>query len=132
MRRDPDLIRLLMLKLEGYDKPATAIPTLSCKDHMLIPGYDADAIYYHTAQILQNGWVDMAGGRGMNPSGQFHFRALTSAGHDFIDSVRDDAIWALTKNGAIAAGGFTLDTLAALGKGLLRKQVEKLTGIELG
>lgn len=132
MQRDPELIRLLMLKLEGLEKPATAIAMVSYKDNLAIPGYDDDAVYYHVDQILQSGWIDTAGGRGMNPSGHFSFRALTPRGHDFIDSVRDDAVWALTKKGATAAGGFTMDTLAALGKGFIRKQISKLTDIELG
>ncbi|MCY1309409.1 hypothetical protein D9M70_595020 [compost metagenome] len=57
---------------------------------------------------------------------------MTPAGHDFVDSVRSDTIWKLTKEGAAAAGGLTLDMLAALGKGFLRRQVANLTGIELG
>lgn len=132
MQRDPELIRLLMLKLEGLEKPATAIAILGYNKDLAIPGYEDDAVYYHIDQILQSGWIDMAGGRGMNASGQFSFRALTPRGHDFIDSVRDDAIWALTKKGATAAGGFTMDTLAALGKGFIRKQISKLTDIDIG
>lgn len=132
MQRDPELIRQLMLKLEGLSKPATAIAMVSSKKDLTIPGYDDDQVYYHVGQILQSGWVDLAGGKGMTPSGHFSFRALTPKGHDFIDSVRDDAIWALTKKGATAAGGFTLDTLAALGKGFIKKQIEKLTDIEVG
>ncbi|MFJ4606554.1 DUF2513 domain-containing protein [Pseudomonas atacamensis] len=132
MPRNPDLIRLLMLELEGLDKSAGSIAMLNYQTDLIIPGYESDAVYYHIDQILQSGWVDTAGGRGLTASGQFSYRALTPKGHDFIDSVRDDAIWALTKKGATAAGGFTLDTLAALGKGLLKKQIERITGIELG
>lgn len=132
MRRDPELIRQLMLKLEAFDKPATAIATVGYRENLSIDGYSADQVYYHVDQILMSRWVDMAGGRGMNPSGHFSFRALTPAGHDFVDSVRDDAIWQLTMQGANAVGGFTLEMLATLGKGYLRKQLEKLTGIQLG
>ncbi|MEN5045094.1 DUF2513 domain-containing protein [Pseudomonas koreensis] len=132
MQRDPDLIRLLMLKLEAMDKPASSIFIINSKDDMVIPGHDSDKVSYHIDQILQCGWIDLAGGRGMSSGGEFSFRGLTPRGHDFIDSVRDDAVWTLTKKGVTAAGGFTLDMLAALGKGLLKKQIEKLTGIELG
>lgn len=132
MRRDPELIRQLMLKLESLNKSATAIVMVGYRENLSIDGYTDDQVYYHVEQILMNGWLDMAGGRGMNPSGHFSFRALTPAGHDFVDSVRDDAIWQLTKQGANAAGGYTLEMLAALGKGFLRKQVEKLTDISLG
>ena len=46
-------------------------------------------------------------------------------------SVRDDAVWRKTKEGALAAGGFTFELLASLAKGLVKKQIEKHTGIEL-
>jgi hypothetical protein len=59
------------------------------------------------------------------------FARLSWAGHDFLDSVRDREIWAKTKNGALAAGGFTIDLIADLAKGFLKKQIEDRTGVEL-
>lgn len=131
MQRDPDLIRLLMLKLEALPIRAMGIAMINCRDHLAIDGYTTDQVIYHVDQILMNRWIDSAGGQGMNPNAQFSFRALTPAGHDFVDSVRDEAIWRLTKDGVSAAGGFTLDTLSALGKAFLKNQVEKYTGLEI-
>lgn len=59
------------------------------------------------------------------------FRALTWAGHDFIDSVRDPETWAKTKKTAAGAGGFTVDLLKDLAKGLIKKKIEEHTGIKL-
>ncbi|OFJ46011.1 hypothetical protein BJN42_10725 [Pseudomonas koreensis] len=131
MRRDPELIRQLMLKLESLDMPAMAIAMISCSKDLEIDGYTSEQVIYHMDQILMSGWIDSAGGRGMNPSAQFSFRALSPAGHDFVDSVRDEEIWKLTKDGVTAAKGFTLQTLSALGKAFLHKQVEKYTGLEM-
>ena len=58
-------------------------------------------------------------------------RGLTWNGHDFLDSIRDPKIWAKTKSGAAAAGGFTVDLLKDLAKGLVRKQIEEYTGVKL-
>lgn len=132
MRRDPDLIRLIMLKLEAFEKPSSALYYVSCRDDLSFDGFTYDQVYYHVDQILQKRWLDSAGDNTIDIDGSFGFRSLTPQGHDFVDSVRDDTIWKLTKEGAIAAGGFTLDTLSALGKGFLRKQMERLTGIPLG
>ncbi|MGR3897093.1 DUF2513 domain-containing protein [Pseudomonas sp. 1176_21] len=135
MRRDPELIRLLMLKLEAWEKPATAIQYIGYKKDLAIAGYTDDEVYYHVDQILQIGWIDSGGPlsiTGMTPGGQFSFHGLTPKGHDFVDSVRDDVIWKLTKDGAKEAGGYTLQLLSALGKGFVKKQIEKLTGIPIG
>jgi hypothetical protein len=59
------------------------------------------------------------------------FRCLTPRGHDFLDSVRDPAIWHETKEGVKKAGGFTLELLGALAKGLVVKKIEHHTGIKL-
>jgi hypothetical protein len=38
-------------------------------------------------------------------------RRLTAAGHDYLDTIRDPEIWRQTKEGARAAGGFTIEML---------------------
>ena len=56
---------------------------------------------------------------------------LTWRGHDFLDQVRDDEIWRLTKEGANKAKGFTFDLLASLARGLIKEKIKKHTGIEI-
>ncbi|MOA67102.1 hypothetical protein D3C78_1941230 [compost metagenome] len=58
-------------------------------------------------------------------------RGLTPAGHDFADSVRDEKIWRRAKEGALAAGGSTIEILVDLAKGLIRKKIGEATGIQL-
>lgn len=132
MQRDPELIRRIMLVLEGLDVPTARFIDVNCKDELAIEGYTYDQVHYHVGQIIKSRWIDMAGDNVIDEEGDFSFRALTPAGHNFVDSVRDDAIWKLTKQKASEAGGFTLDMLAALAKGLLKQQIEKLTGIAIG
>lgn len=50
MPRNPDLIRLLMLELEGLDKSAGSIAMLSYRTDLIITGYEPDAVYYHIDQ----------------------------------------------------------------------------------
>jgi Hypothetical protein (DUF2513) len=63
--------------------------------------------------------------------GSYVINGLTWAGHDFLDSIRDPKIWEKTKKGAEAAGGFTVDLLKDLAKGLVKKQIEEYTGVKL-
>lgn len=133
MRRDPELIRLLMLRLEGWEKPSTAIYSMPYSKLSPEEGYSEDEVHYHVSQILQNGWVDTAGAPWhMSVSGTFTFAGLTPSGHDFVDSVRDEEVWRLTKNGLKGIGSYTLQTLATLAKGYMKQKVEKLTGISMG
>jgi hypothetical protein len=56
---------------------------------------------------------------------------ITWHGHEFLDSVRDPKIWERAKKGAEGAGGFTVDLLKDLAKGLVKKQIEEYTGVKL-
>jgi len=47
------------------------------------------------------------------------------------DSIRSPDVWAKTKAGAYAAGGFTVELLADLAKGFIKKQIEDRTGVKL-
>jgi len=123
--RDMDLIRLLLLKLEA--EPLDGNLWRLDLDDLGISDYTHDEIAYQMVLLIDGGLLD--GQREL--SGGFVARKLTWAGHDFLDSVRDPAIWAKTKDGAKAAGGFTSDLLKALAKGLLKKQIEEWTGIKL-
>lgn len=56
---------------------------------------------------------------------------LTWSGHDYLDSVRDPKIWEQTKKTAETAGGFTVEILGALAKGLIKEKIKKHTGVEI-
>lgn len=130
MRRDMDLIRLIMLKLESWEKSPSAIFVVQdIEADFAIEGYSRDEIVYHYKLIADKGWIDTAGA--MNHYRNFTFRSLTSDGHDFVDSVRDEKIWALTRDGAKKAGAFSIDLLGQLAKGFAKKQIENYTGVQL-
>jgi len=129
MTRDMDLIRELLLKLEALPlRPGSILHITPDADEIAVSGYSADQIEYHASLIREAGFIEDGGVR---PMVGFGFRRLTWEGHDFLDSVRDPAIWAKTKNGAFAAGGFTVDLLKDLAKGFVKKQIEDRTGIKI-
>ena len=100
-----------------------------CDDEFAVEGKIADHIDYHLRLIGEAGFVEELG-QGF-ASGDFRFRRLSWAGHDFLDSVRDADIWKATKQGVDDAKGFTFDMLRDLAKGLLKKKIEVHTGVQL-
>lgn len=111
MRRDPQLIRMLMLDLEL----ATSTVTNS---NIKIDGYTDDEIKYHLNQIIDAGFAVgnvIHGQMGAVVPAVVVISRLTSAGHDFIDSTREDTVWnAVTTKVTETGGGFTLDLLRQL------------------
>ncbi|MNR03276.1 hypothetical protein D3C85_1191620 [compost metagenome] len=128
MKRDMDLLRLLLLKLEGLDEDGLKIYFFDSSEEFEIDGFTWEQIVYHFDLAVEARMIDQ-GGRGAMEG--IMFRRLTWSGHDFVDAVRDDEIWKKTRQGATAAGGFSVELLKDLAKGFIRKKISDHTGIEI-
>jgi hypothetical protein len=127
MQREMDLIRLLLLKLEGLEQDAGSVYMYEYSE-LAIDGYTSDQVLYHLDLLLEARLIDQGGNGAMSA---FVFKRLTWAGHDFVDSVRDDDVWQKSRKGALAAGGWSLELISDLAKGFIRKKASELTGVEL-
>lgn len=134
MRRDMDLVRLLLLKLEAVDKGADALLTFDAYDEEIaIEGYEADQIDYHLSLIYEAGFV--ISGNSRSPrlmSGDYMFQRLSWDGHEFLDTIRDPEVWRRTKNGANKAGAWTLGLLRDLATAYAKQLVIERLNIDLG
>lgn len=117
MKRDMDLIRDLLLKIE---EGQTSFSTEDDDEA-------AERVSEHLRLLNERGLI-----KGMFLlDGGVLVSGLEWEGHDFLDAIRDPAVWAKTKSGALAAGGWTMDILKDLAKGLIKKQIEERTGVKL-
>ena len=88
MKRDMDLIRLILLELEKSDPHDVFCPDIS--------GYQDKEINYHLELLISAGLVtgDMNYAWGMRSSPVVR---LEMEGHDLLDNIRTDTIWTKTK-----------------------------------
>ncbi|RDU94946.1 DUF2513 domain-containing protein [Trinickia dinghuensis] len=131
MKRDMDLIRELMLKLEALSVPLTEIKPIDGHEPAVqVDGYTVEQIDYHLLLLEQAGFIHGGGleNFGMRFGPGIGFQSLTWAGHDFLESVRDPDVWDRTKQVASAAGGFTVDLLVSVAKSLVEGAVKGLIG----
>lgn len=125
MKREMDLIRDLLLRIEADDSfNGSGYGRVTLEESI----YSQAQILYHMKLLADSDYIDVVH---WLAHGEPFIRGLTSAGHDFLDAVRDPEVWAKTKTGAAAAGGFTLELVRDLAKGFLRKQIEEYTGVKL-
>lgn len=130
MKRDMDVIRSLLMRLENLNSNSHRILLISGADSELaIPEVSPDTIDYHLALLRERGLIEPQEGGTLD--GGIYFRRLTWEGHDFVDAVRDDDIWHKTRHGALAAGSWTFDIVKELAKGFIKKQIEQRTGVVL-
>lgn len=127
MKRDMELVRTLLLRLESQHRGVGVIVFDYGDEELAVDGYEPATIMGHLGLIVDAG---LAHGR-LGGTGSFSFDGLTWSGHDFVDNVRDEEIWRRTKEGVSLAGGFTFDLMKGLAKGFVRKKIETLTGIDV-
>lgn len=124
MRRDLDLMRQLLLRLEICDTlPGIDAIVYPGKPPLDIDGYTEKQITYHLDQIIRSEFVDTAGSQQLD--GGVGILCLTPAGHDYLDTVRDPEVWQKTKDRAEKAGGWTLGLIKDIGLALIKGELQK-------
>lgn len=94
MKRDMDLVRLILLKIEETENPDELY-------NFIIEGYTREELIYHLGLLNEAGMLS-----DYNPvyaGGGVYFYSvskLTWEGHDFLDSIRDNSQWKKIKDTA--------------------------------
>ena len=109
MKRDMDLIRAILQKVELCDDPWGLHETLD------VEGHTQNQVSYHIKLLHEAGLLVA---REVSEMGTDGFRwwpgSLTWAGQDFLDAVKDDSLWRKAKETVIKPGAsFTFDLLLA-------------------
>jgi hypothetical protein len=134
MKRDMDLIRELMLKLEELPVgPGDNVHIQPDNGSLLVEGssvvpvgeYSADEIEYHLSLIEKARFIEPTR---HGPAVGIMFKGLSWSGHDFLDSVRSPDVWDRTKQAVSTAGGFTVDLLVFAAKTYLENRIKGLVG----
>ena len=115
MKRDMNLIRLLLLETEGEGSKPDVSP------------YSEDQIVYHSALLIEAGLVHgeiILDGSGQ-PAGTNILR-LTWAGHEFLDAARNDTIWHKASDRIKKSG---VDVTISLMKEILNQLLKQSLGL---
>jgi hypothetical protein len=116
MKRNMDLIRDILLDIES--KPAgEMIQTIGYDSEK----YTGEEMRGHLRLIDQAGLVD-GKFRFLGESTLIAIHGLSNEGHDLLDAIRGDTVWARTKERVEEVGGsVTLDTLKAIATAVAAK-----------
>ena len=106
MKRDMDLIRNILLKVEGGDF------------HGGVEGHNNDTTNYHKALLIDKGLIEgtphysNTGEKPPDIPDLVMIKKITWEGHDFIDGIRTDTKWAKVKGFLAEAGkDLTVETI---------------------
>lgn len=104
MTRDLDLARAILLELEKREQ-------FDQHFRMTLPGYADALVDYHLRLLHEGGLICGVVG---SINGDVHPIRLTWAGHDFLDSSRNEDAWRYAKSTAGKVGTVGFDVLKAL------------------
>jgi DNA-binding transcriptional ArsR family regulator len=123
MKRDMDLIRAILQKVESCEDPYGL-------EHMPeIDGYSRPQISYHMKLLSDAGLVEAQTIDEMGTDcADFMLINLTWQGQDFLDAAKDETLWKKAKETVIKPGAsFTFDILLAW----LKSQVGTALGLPI-
>lgn len=124
MKRNMDLIRALLLKVEsGHSQ----LSIHEVEDLATVDDIASKTVHYHMNLLVDADFIDASA----THRGTWYIKSMTWAGHDFLDTVRDPEIWKRTKDVAKEAKGFSVELLRDIAKGLVKKQVKRLTDVDI-
>jgi len=124
MKRDMDLIRKILLKLEEF-------LTDDDIEKIQLDGYSPEQIIYHVFLLEEAGLIraKILFGSGTTAPVDYVIFGLTWAGHDFLDACREEGRWEKAKDVFRQAGGVSFDIAKEV---LVRLMMTSVTSILTG
>ena len=130
MRRDPELIRDLLLVFEKKEDFK-----IKEAESFEIGGHDTKTIEYHFMLMAQAELVDYEAFRSKsNPERLIKVMPfnLTWKGHEYLDAVRDKSVWQKAMKASKGkTGDFIFDVAFAIGRQTIKVAAKKATGLDL-
>jgi hypothetical protein len=120
VKRNLDLVREILIEVESKNDGRSLV---------FEAGQVSKEKWHHVQLALQAGLLREVGAV---PSAQRKKVHLTWEGHDYLDAIRDEGIWAKTKAAVAETGGSaTLEVIKAVAVGFVKKKISQHTGIEI-
>ena len=92
LKRNLDLLRLLLLEIENIDDISFDSSRLT---HLSAP----ITVYYHIHLLYEVGFIEaLPYSSNACPIPMYKILWITNAGHDYLDSIRNNSVWSKTKS----------------------------------
>jgi hypothetical protein len=124
MKRDIDLIRKIMLTLEENMEYGKNFQSVKLFEIMEDESLSIEKLSYHIGLLLENGLIQAKEHKyvSKDPT-DYLINTITSQGHNFIDTIRQDTTWNNIKERAFSIGGSSISLLVEISKEYLKKQI---------
>jgi hypothetical protein len=122
MPRDMDLFKKMLLALDSHGVQSRVFDFKTAE----FQTYDYEVIRDHVKQLEERGLVSGV----HHTSSSVAVMRITSAGHDFIENIRDDDVWSQTKEKAGKAGSVGIGVVVEIAKTIAKDKLQQLLGLK--
>ena len=120
MKRDLNLIREILLRIEAKENRSAALA-------LEVAGYTEGEVDYNLDLLLHEGLVNGDGEWTFGNKYYVSINGLTWSGHDFLDSIREDAVWEAAAQKAQNSGhklaNLTIDVAKGIATSIIRERL---------
>ena len=118
MKRDMDLVRKLLFAIETHEFSSRL-------ENPPVEGYDEATIDHHVFLMKEAGLVEALSidTQQSGPHRRAAARRLTWKGHDALDVLRSDTVWAKTKGIVAKAGGASIQMVIDVASSVVKEQL---------
>lgn len=116
MKRDPDLIREILLQVEAADAMPLAVLEIE------LEGYSQNEISYHIQMLAEAQYLRAKNFTTLN-SYEWKAQSLTWEGHELLGAIKDDTVWNDTKKQMSKIGGWTVAVLQGVATDIVKRHV---------
>ena len=119
MKRDLDLIRKILFRTEEIPPDDHNINNLDFE------GYDEATVSAHALLMYEAGLIEASFTRTpRGTSNLYSLRRLLGPGHDMLDTIRNDTVWAKTKDRvSTTVGSTTLEIVKGIAEGVAKGMI---------
>ena len=118
MKRDMDLVRALLLKVEEEGSPTLRqVPEME--------GVERDVVLYHVALLVEAGLLTALDASTFDGP-DFMEIGMNWRSHEFLETIRDPEVWQTTKAGAAKVGSWSLGVIGELAKAAVVAKAQSL------
>nr|DAL87528.1 MAG TPA: YjcQ protein [Caudoviricetes sp.] len=120
MKRDLDLLRKMLLRIEELDSTKSKITINSFSDLCDYP----PLISLHIELLIDDGFIETSEPIYCGSISDYWIYRLTSSGYDYLDAIRNPSIWQSTLNKIESVGGsVTLDIVKSIAVSIIKSHL---------
>lgn len=125
MKLNKDLVREILLAIEeSKNDPKEGI-------NLVLKNRSPREISYHVLLLTEAGFILSRDAFPTHSTSNWQPTRLTYTGHEFLETVRDGEVWALTKTGVEKVGSGSLSLILEVGKVYGKQVLKDRLGIDL-